>query len=263
MSILRTALVCTGALLLAAASPVVQAELPPAGVGGSVSFNFQPPPVLQVTGFGSFALDAPQGAVRLDASPQPSPSLYAEVGVVTGFTGRSGAQLIYHMQLLAPAGADPHASVDVRAAVAGWAAGASITTDPFAAFTLKAHWRLEDINLGLAQVFAEGIEPPALQGSFADAFSHEVTLSLTPGHLYRVTLVADAFAGAASGPWASAAAYIDPVFSFAAGVDPGYAFEFSAGIGNSAPVPEPASWALLGLGLLALRRRLSAARPSA
>lgn len=254
MSISRNALACAGALLLATASLAQANTLAPAGVAGTVFFNFQPPAGIQVNGFGSFPLLGPGGELRLDASPQPSPSLYGEVGVGPGFTGRASAQLTYQMQVVAPQGADPNAEVGVSATVAGRVTGSSNTVDPFAGFAMKAQWLLEDVSLGLLPVFSEGIQTGTLQGSFSQSFSHDVALMLKPGHVYLVTLTADAFAGASSGPSASATAYIDPVFSFAAGVDPGYAFEFSAGIGN-APIPEPASWALLSLGLLALALR--------
>jgi len=74
-------------------------------------------------------------------------------------------------------------------------------------------------------------------------------------------MVADAFAAAGSGVSASATTFVDPVFSFGAGVGAEYSFLLSEGIGNSAPVPEPASFVLLIAGVLALslvrtRRRL-------
>jgi hypothetical protein len=58
---------------------------------------------------------------------------------------------------------------------------------------------------------------------------------------------------------ASATAIVDPVFSFAPGVDPGYSFQFSEGIGNSrgpSPVPEPGSVLLLTGGLILGARRM-------
>lgn len=251
----RIALALSGALLLAAASLVQANTLAPAGVAGTVFFNFQPPAGISVNGFGSFPLLGPGGQLLLDASALPSPSLYGEVGVGPGFTGRASAQLTYQMQVIAPQGADPNEDVGVNAAVAGRVSGSSNTVDPFAGFAMKAQWRLEDVSLGLLHVFDEGIETGTLQGSFQQSFSHDVALMLKPSHVYRVTLVADAFAGAVSGPSATATAHIDPVFSFASGVGPGYAFEFSAGIGN-APIPEPGGLALLTVGLAALVARL-------
>jgi hypothetical protein len=59
---------------------------------------------------------------------------------------------------------------------------------------------------------------------------------------------------------ANGTALIDPVFSFASGVDPSYSFQFSDGLGNSSipAVTEPDSLLLLSAGAVAidlLRRR--------
>src|SRR5262245_58862373 len=66
---------------------------------------------------------------------------------------------------------------------------------------------------------------------------------------------------------ANATADIDPVFSFAPGVDPAYSFRFSDRIGNSPiqAIPEPASVVLLSTGAIAigLLRRRSRLRPLA
>jgi hypothetical protein len=51
-----------------------------------------------------------------------------------------------------------------------------------------------------------------------------------------------------------ATASIDPVFSFARGVDPAYSFQFSDGIGNSsiAAIPEPSPVVLLSASAIAM-----------
>lgn len=243
---LSASLRVAAALLLAAAGTAQADTLAPAGVAGTVSFNLQPPAGLNITGFGDFPLSGPGGLVQLSAAAMPSPFLRAQVDVGPNFTGRSSAQLIYQMQVVGPA-----QNVGVHVAVAGSASGSSNTTDLFSGFAMKAQWRLEDVTLGLAPVFSEGIDSGALQGSFNQSFGHVVDLTLVGSHIYRVTLVADAFAAAVTGPSASASAYIDPVFSFAAGVGQEYSFQFSEGIGN-APVPEPSALLLLAAGLAVL-----------
>jgi len=86
-----------------------------------------------------------------------------------------------------------------------------------------------------------------------------VFVTVTANHIHQVTMFVDvAVAGGEFG--GHAAAFIDPVFSFAPGVDPSYSFQFSDGIGNSSTpaAPEPGSVLLLSTGAVAialLRRR--------
>lgn len=244
-----------GALLLLGLAPTTQAALDPALVGGSVFFNISPPAGINFTTFGTHPLTGPGGAVSFSALAQPGPLLSAEVSVNQGFTGRSSGTMLYSLQVLGSAG-----NVTVLADVYGGATGSSTTSDPFAGFAMKAQWRVEDVTLGLLPVFAEGINTPALQGSFNDSFGHTVELDLVAGHLYRVTLVADAFAGAASGNGASATAYIDPAFRFGPGTGAGYSIVLSEGVGNVAPVPEPSTIALALAGILVLGLRRARVR---
>jgi len=246
----RIASLCVGALLLAGLSSA-QAALAPTGVSGQVSFNHIPPTPVQVTGFGKFGLvESPFGSVQFTVAGTPRPSLLGEVFVFSGVTGRSVGQLIYQVQIVGPDGLVP-----VFVDVAGHVGGSSTLGDPFAGFAMKARWDLEDQTLGLQPVFGEGIESGTLAGSFSDGFNHRVPLTLTANHVYRVTLTADAFAAASSGHDAGASAFIDPVFSFAAGAGTAYTFAFSEGIGN-APVPEPQAWLLMCVGLAGLVLRL-------
>jgi hypothetical protein len=244
-----------GALMLVAASAVQADTLAPATVNGSVSFNFTPPAALPFTSFGNFSLSGPGGLVRASALATPSPLMFSEVTVVPGlFTGRASGEVVYQVQIIGPAGLVP-----VSVAVAGGGTGSSNTTDLFSGFAVKAQWRLDDVTLGVVSVFSEGIDSGQLQGTFGQSFNHDVALTLTANHIYRVSLLTDAFASAVSGPTAFASAFIDPVFSFAAGAGTGYAFQFSDGIGNS-PVPEPSVLALLSAGLIAIRQRLGRKR---
>jgi len=234
-------------------------DLPPAGVAGSVFFNIQPPAGISVFDFGTYPLTGPGGFIQFAASGSPSPSLSAEMTIESGFTGRASGILQYSMQILGPDG-----TVPVLAAAAGSVAGFSTTSVPFAGFAMKALWRIEDVNQGLALVYGEGIETPALQGSFSDSFSHSVQLDLVANHIYRVTLTADAFAGTGGiDVPASASAFIDPTFSFGPGVDPGYSLQFSEGIGNT-PIPEvhTAPWVGTILAASTLFRRARRPNPS-
>jgi hypothetical protein len=229
--------------------------LDPANISGSVFFNIPPPPRIDFNTFGTFPLSGPGGSLQFTASGTPAPSLSGQATVAQNFTGRVSGVLIYAIEILGPDG-DVPVSIDVS----GGATGSSLTNDPFAAFAMKSLWSLEDPSLS-QPVFSEGIDTGQLSGRFSQNFSHTVDLTLTANHVYRVTMIADAFAGAGSGVSASATTFIDPVFSFGAGVGPEYSFLLSEGIGNSTPVPEPASFVLLIAGVLALslvrvRRRL-------
>lgn len=246
---LARTLIALGFVLLQGV-PAAFAALPPAGVVGKVSFNILEPPPIDVGDFGSYSLSGPVGDLQLDVGATPSPFVSADAQITPFFFGRANAIVQYSVQVTGPT-----PSVIVRVAVAGGVAGSSSpggpSGDAFHGFAMKSQWSLEDP--ASATVFSEGIVTPALQGSFSDSFSHVVELELAVNAVYRVTLIADA--GARSG---SASAFIDPVFSFAPDAGDGYSFLFSEGIGNSPPVPEPASFFLLAAGLLtlaAVRRR--------
>jgi len=226
--------------------------LSPALISGSVSFNFEPPAALSFSTFGTFAVSGPGGHVQATASGLPGPYLSGEETISKNFTGRAGGQLIYQIEVVGPPGA-----VEVLAQVEGGASGSSHPFDLFAGFDVIASWRLEDVTLGLAPVFSEGIDSGLLRGSFNETFGHTVDLTLTANHLYRVTMAANSFAAAgSSGTDAFGSAFIDPVFSFGPGVGPEYSLLISDGVGNSA-APEPASLLLSGgaIAALALFRR--------
>ena len=244
------------ALFLLGLGEVTAAVLDPANISGTVFFNIPPPPRIDFNSFGTFQQAGAAGSLQFTATGTPAPSLSGQATVSQGFTGRVSGILIYGIEILGP-DADVPVSIDVS----GGATGSSLTNDPFAAFAMKSLWSLEDATLGLQPVFSEGIDTGQLSGRFSDNFSHTVDLTLTANHVYRVTMVADAFAAAGSGVSASATTFVVPVFSFGAGVGAEYSFLLSEGIGNSAPVPEPASFVLLIAGVLALslvrtRRRL-------
>jgi len=235
------------ALFLLGLGQATAAVLDPANVSGTVFFNISPPARIDFNNFGTFPLTGPQGSLQFTASGTPAPSLSGQATVTENFTGRVSGILIYAIEILGPAG-DVPVSIDVS----GGATGSSVINDLFAAFAMKSLWSLEDVSLGLQPVFSEGIDTGQLSGRFSQNFSHTVDLTLTANHVYRVTMIADAFAAAGSGASASATTFIDPIFSFGAGVGPEYSFLLSEGIGNSAPVPEPTTVALLIAGVLGL-----------
>ena len=122
---------------------------------------------------------------------------------------------------------------------------------------LQSNWGIEDVVLG--PVFSDAIDSGVQHDDFARNFSPEWSVSVTANHIHRVTMFVDVEAGGGKFG-ANAIAFIDPIFSFAPGVDPAYSFQFSEGIGNSSipAVPEPSSVVLLSTGAIAiglLRRR--------
>jgi hypothetical protein len=210
-------------------------------------------PIIGTASFSSAGTPFPLLTADAQAGPNPSVDRLFTRGVGT---------LNYSMMITSTLPANTPLSVDVF--VAG---GVSGTASAGASFVLESSWLLFDLTSGL-QVGGEAIQTPVpLTGSFAQGFAHTLPLELRVDHLYRITLRVDAEAAATEpGSSAVAHAFIDPFFSFGAGVDPALsAFNFSTGIGNAAPVPEPAPWALLagGLLLLALRRSQAGAAATA
>lgn len=232
----RAVIAGTGAILWLGLAGAQAAALAPAAVAGQVLFS-NPPVGIQVTTFGVFPLSQPTGALQFTAAGEPAPFLSADAAMDLFFFGRASGTLLYEMQVLGPGG-----PVAVSITVAGAVAGDSDLSgnDPFAGFAMKSVWSFETIG-GVPVIPEQGIVTPSLTGSFSQSFGGTHELMIEANQVYRVRMTADA-----SARGGSAAAFIDPVFSFAPGVGPGYSFEFSQGIGN---VPEPASLALFGAGL--------------
>jgi len=206
--------------------------------------------------FGEHALAAPGlGAVsaRVTGTPAPSIIVHAEMGDSESdlLFGRAVAILRYVVQITGP-----DAVVPVEIGVAGHASAAA---DEGATFVVQSAWQLIDANGTGPVVASDQISTPQQGGSFSQSFGRTVNVNLQTNRLYLVELRADAEAAASVvGSSVVADAYVDPWFRFASGVDTSlFAFQFTTGIGNVAPVPLPP--ALLGFGaalaVLGWRRR--------
>ena len=265
----------TGAVLLCSTSHVATAAiipteaLIPASFTGFMSFNYPDPPPLNVQTFGLHTLSGPAGNLRLDSGILGSPFIHASVPRINdGFFGRVTASLQYDLVI---DGED--ASVPILARATGEVQGGTVEAElSGSGFALIAGWRIEDPRTGQV-IFEESVKTPGqVSGSFSDSFDHIMGFDLLANTVYRVTMYTDVGIanGQTNGAFGGALAFIDPVFSVAAGADSGYSFRFSEGVGNTrgdtggtepTPVPEPASFALLLSALLPLR--LLRKRPAA
>jgi hypothetical protein len=137
--------------------------------------------------------------------------------------------------------------VDVSGAVFGHPG----EVNGLAVLVLQSNWSFEDVVLG--PILSDAIDSGVQLDNFARSFSHTVLVTVTANHVHRVTMFVDLEAGGGrAGTFVTAS--IDPVFSFAPGVDPAYSFQFSDGIGNSpnSAIPEPSSVVLLSAGAIAM-----------
>ncbi|MFY9511678.1 MAG: PEP-CTERM sorting domain-containing protein [Rubrivivax sp.] len=216
--------------------------------------------------FGTITLtNAAIGTASFSSSATPFPVLTADAQAGPNlamdrlFTRGSG--FLNYAMMITSSSLPTGSVLPVSAFVAGGVAG---TANAGASFVLESSWQIIDVTANLLVGGDSILTATPLTGSFSQGFSHVVNLSLKTDHLYRISLRADAQA-AASDPGSSAVAhaFIDPWFSFGAGVDPAqFAFSFSAGIGNTAPVPEPAAAGLLLLGLAVLGWRRRSLQPA-
>ncbi|MEO7853614.1 MAG: hypothetical protein ABIR94_15370 [Rubrivivax sp.] len=236
---------------LAASADVPALTLAPYSASSQALLNLVGSRTLNDFGTLPFA-DSRYGAIVVSTTGTPGPLLQAQADIGPNLTpsifGRGTAILFYTFAVLGPQG-----PVAVTVDVSGSAVG-SVT--PGASIAVTSSWSIfldqanplasDDIRSG--QVFTD----------FSDSFARNVALTLAANVQYTVKMLVDAQAAATgAGSRAFASAFVDPVFALGAGVNPDlYALQFSAGIGNVAAVPEPASVATLSIGLLLLSTRL-------
>ncbi len=244
---------CSGLCLWLWGGTAAAAMLAPASISGTVLFNLSPPPRIDFNNFGTHALTGPGGLVQFHSAPAPFPALMAEAEVVTGYYARSSGMLSYQMEIVGPNG-----DVPVDALVSGYIAGSIGLGERAASLVLASLWSLENLNTGIMLVKQEGVSVVATAGSRRESFSSTRQFMLTAGHVYRISLLADAGVAAGTGLAGGGTAVIYPIFRFAAGAGDGYRFAFSEGIGNGdAATPEPSTMGLMAAGasLLSLLRR--------
>ena len=253
-------------LLLLAVSRATAGPLPPPPpvslapvlLNGTLFFNLVPR--VDLVDFGNYSLFQPEpgpleGDSRMSfrALGTPAPFLGAQIDAGKFQFGRAVATLTYELEILGPPGSVP-ILIDVAGRVS-----AHVGLDRSATALAQSNWSFEDVVLG--PVSSDALDSGVQHDDFSQVFSHTVFVTVTANHIHRVTMSVDLQVGGGNFG-ANGTAFIDPVFSFASGVDPSYSFQFSEGIGNSSvpAVTEPDSVLLLSAGALAialLRRRSS------
>ncbi len=249
---MRLALMTTLAVLILAAATAARAQLPPPQVLATVLFNLGGR--IDSSALGPSSLSDPRwGEVGTHAEGAPSSSVSSFACMSNSnfspLYGRGVGQLNFFFSVAGPTPTVP-VIIDVAGAVtASASAGASLV--------VTASWELWSSPAQVQMLAGDTIGSPQASGSFADSFSHAVSLTLETNQVFFVRLLANAEAAATNpGSSAAAEALIDPVFRIGPGMDPAlYTVELSAGIGNA---PEPPALALWALGLVArCRRQLS------
>jgi len=217
---------------------------------GTLFFNLVPR--VDFVDFGNYFLFQPEpgpleGDSRMSftALGTPAPFLGSQIDAGKFQFGRASAILTYELEILGPPGPVP-ILIDVSGRVF-----AHVGEDRSATALAQSNWSFEDVSTG--PVFSEALDSGLQHDDFSQSFNHTVFVTVTANHIHRVTMSVDLQIGGGNFG-ANGTAIIDPVFSFAPGVDPAYSFLFSDGIGNSSipATPEPRSVVLLSAGVIAM-----------
>ena len=245
--------------------PLPPPPLAPLLLNGTLFFNLIPR--VDFVDFGNYFLFQPEpgpfeGDSRMffRALGTPAPVLAGQIDAGSFQFGRAVATLTYELEILGPPGNVPiPILIDVSGRVF-----AHVGLDRSATALAQSNWGIEDVSLG--PVFSDALDSGVQHDDFSQNFSHTVFVTVIANHIHRVTMSVDLEVGGGNFG-ANGTAFIDPVFSFAPGVDPAYSFQFSDGIGNSSlpAIPEPSSVVLLSagaitIGLLGRARRRVARR---
>ena len=225
-------------------------QLAPSLLNGTLFFNLVPRVDFDL--FGDYSLFQPEpgplegdSRMHVTALGTPAPFLGALIDAGKFQFGRAVATLTYEFEILGPPGPVP-ILIDVSGRVF-----AHVGLDRSATALAQSNWSFEDVLLGA--VSSDALDSGVQHDDFSQAFSHTVFVTVAASHIHRVTMSVDLQVGGGNFG-ANGTAFIDPVFSFAPGVDPAYSFQFSDGIGNSSipAVPEPSSVVLLSTGAIAI-----------
>ena len=226
--------------------------LAPLLLNGTLFFNLIPRVDFDL--FGNYFLFQPEpgpfeGDSRMlfRALGTPAPVLAGQIDAGKFQFGRAVATLTYELEILGPPGNVPiPILIDVSGRVF-----AHVGLDRSATALAQSNWAFEDVSLG--PVFSDALDSGVQHDDFSQNFSHTVFVTVIANHIHRVTMSVDLEIGGGNSG-ANGTAIIDPVFSFAPGVDPAYSFQFSDGIGNSSlpAIPEPSSIVLLSAGAITI-----------
>jgi hypothetical protein len=223
--------------------------LAPLLLNGTLFFNLIPRVDFDL--FGNYSLFQPGQTANFDslmafrALGTPAPFLGGQISAAPFGFGRATATLTYELEILGPNGSVP-VLIDVSGRVF-----AHLGADLSGTALAQSNWAFEDVSLG--PVFSDALDSGVQHDDFSQSFSHTVFVTVTANHIYGVTMSVDLQIGGGNSG-ANGTAIIDPVFSFAPGVDPAYSFQFSDGIGNSLlpAIPEPSSVVLLSAGAITI-----------